>query len=303
MSKTAPAAKETPAVANLVDKRIDMWIGWDIVGGSPQGDPAQINNRPREDADTGLGLFTDAGYKRGIRDYILMAYPGVPGYDIHVRHKAILEDDLLQAQASLGITKDATSEENQGRVRQRMCEERYDVRAFGGVLAHSKKSNAGKITGPVQFTPFWSIDPLDPIEVKGTRVAVANKERSDSMDGFNQDLSVKYVVPYALFKGFGFVSPFWAKKCGFTWKDFDVLIEAMKGMHQIRHTSSSGMRTSRRIVAFIHDTHLGSAPAADLFDLVSVVRNDPDKPVRNFSDYTITVDHTKLPSGVTVKEF
>lgn len=296
-----PAA---PAATNIVDRRIDMCVLFDVAGGSPQGDPAQMNNRPREDMDTGKLLFTDSGFKRPIRDYILMYKEGVAGYDIHVRRSSVLEADLLDAQTSLSLVgKDATTEEGQKRVREFVCSKFFDVRAFGAVLAHSKKANAGKVTGPVQFTPFWSVDPADIMEIKGTRVATANKERSDSMDGFNQDFSIKYMVPYALFRGSCFISPFWAKKTGFTWDDFAVLVHTMKNMFNSHHTSTSGLRTTRRLIAFEHDTHLGCAPAADLFDLVKVSLKNEDSPVRAFDDYTITVDNSRLPAGVTIKEY
>jgi len=309
---TAAAILETPSNTavekshsdTVVDRRIDIFIVWDITAGSPQGDPAQLNNRPREDIDTGNGMFTDAGWKRHIRDYIMMAYEGKEGLDIHIRQKAILSEGVLDAQTKLGIKPaDAQKDANQTRVRDAMCKSYFDVRAFGEVVAHSTATNSGKITGPVQFTHFWSQDPLDTMEIKGTRVAVANQERSDSMAGFNQDFSIKYVVPYALFHGNGFVSPFWAKKTGFTWGDYEVLIEAMKNLFENRRTSSSGLRTTRKIIAFEHSTHLGCAPAADLFDLVKIVKKNPDKPARAYSDYEITIDEANLPAGVTVKVY
>lgn len=309
MAKKTAAETTSPVAAsqeflNLVDKRIDMVVLCDVKDGSPQGDPARVNNPPREDMDTGKVMITDAGYKRDVRDYIHISMEGVPGYDIHVRRQSVLETDLLDAQVALGLKpSEATSEDNQKRVRSLACSKFFDIRAFGAVLAHSKKSNAGKVTGPVQFTPFWSVDPADIMEIKGTRVATANKERSDSMDGFNQDFSIKYIVPYALFRGACFVSPFWAKKTGFTWADFEVLIRAMKGMGDMRHSSTSGMRTARRIIAFEHNSHLGCAPAADLFDLVKVELKNESKPVRSFEDYSITIDRDRLPAGVTIKEF
>lgn len=306
MTAKSNTAAITP-VTTVVDKRIDMIVLFDVANGSPQGDPAQMNNRPREDSDTGKCMVTDAGIKRQVRDYISLSKEGETGYDIHVRHNSVLEEDLLEAQKALGLSEKKAEKGqktgNQRLVREHVCAKFFDNRAFGAVLAHSERANAGKVTGPVQFTHFWSVDPADIMEIKGTRVATANKERSDSMDGFNQDFHIRYIVPYALFYGNCFVSPFWAQKTGFTWQDFDVLIHTLKNMFDIRHTSTSGLRTTRRIIAFEHNSRLGVAPAATLFDLVTVKLKDPSKPVRGFGDYEIAIDQERLPAGVTIREF
>ena len=52
---------------------------------NPNGDP-DMGNMPRIDPQTMQGFITDVATKRRIRNYIEIAYPGVPGMGIFVNH-------------------------------------------------------------------------------------------------------------------------------------------------------------------------------------------------------------------------
>ena len=51
---------------------------------NPNGDP-DMGNMPRIDPQTMQGFITDVATKRRIRNYIEIAYPGVPGMGIFVQ--------------------------------------------------------------------------------------------------------------------------------------------------------------------------------------------------------------------------
>jgi CRISPR-associated protein Csd2 len=59
---------------------------------------------------------------------------------------------------------------------------------------------------------------------------------------------------------------------------------------------------TRAFIVFKHDSALGNASAHKLFELVQVKRKaDPSKPAREFSDYEIIIDETKMPDDVTLE--
>jgi CRISPR-associated protein Csd2 len=59
---------------------------------------------------------------------------------------------------------------------------------------------------------------------------------------------------------------------------------------------------ARKLIVFKHESALGNAPAHTLFDAVSVdrVTEGAELPARRFSDYNVSVDKSKIPSGVEV---
>src|SRR5215207_2852724 len=93
-----------------------------------------------------------------------------------------------------------------------MCDNFFDIRAFGGVL--STGINAGQVRGPVQFAFGRSVEPILPLEVSITRMAATNeaekKERQEGDDeekrGDKRTMGRKHIVPYGLYRAHGYVS-------------------------------------------------------------------------------------------------
>ena len=69
-------------------------------------------------------------------------------------------------------------------------------------------------------------------------------------------------------------------------------------MFEHDHSATRGKMVVRELITFKHASELGNAPAHKLFDLVSVKRKEGVVSPRSYSDYTVTVDVAKLPSGV-----
>ena len=55
----------------------------------------------------------------------------------------------------------------------------------------------------------------------------------------------------------------------------------------------------RELIVFKHDSEYGNAPAHKLFEAVQVQRVNPDVPPRKYADYSVEVDETQIPEGVT----
>lgn len=155
--------------------------------------------------------------------------------------------------------------------------------------------------GPVQLAFAQSIDPIVPLEVAITRVAVASeKEKNEGKDTM---MGRKYIVPYALYRVHGFVSANLAAKTGFSDEDLQQLWNALKLMFEHDRSAARGEMAARKLIVFKHDSALGNEPAHKLFEAVKVERihGESGTPAAAFSDYRISVNSDGL-NGVSVEE-
>jgi CRISPR-associated protein Csd2 len=121
------------------------------------------------------GLVTDVAIKRRIRDWVDATRGDQERYKIYVQSRGIALNDLhRRAYTALGIRSTGVRQrrEDADRARAWMCANFYDIRAFGAVMTTGV--NAGQVRGPVQLTFSRSIDPILPLDVTLTRVAVTD---------------------------------------------------------------------------------------------------------------------------------
>jgi CRISPR-associated protein Csd2 len=102
-------------MSNPITRRYDFALLFDVVNGNPNGDP-DAGNSPRIDPETGNGLVTDVCLNRKIRNFVCLAKPGVPGYDIYVKEKAVLNRQHQRAYDALGLKPDAKGAEKGGQI-------------------------------------------------------------------------------------------------------------------------------------------------------------------------------------------
>ena len=187
------------------------------------------------------------------------------------------------------------------KIRDFMCETFYDVRTFGAVMTTFVKGalNCGQVRGPVQLTFARSVDPIIPQEVTITRVAITTEADAEKK---GTEMGRKYVVPYALYRGEGYVSANLARKStGFSEDDLALLWDAIVNMFEHDHSAARGKMAVRALVVFKHDSELGNAPSYKLFDAVSTQKKAGVEAPRSIDDYEeITVDEGAVPEGVTV---
>lgn len=279
-----------------IQNRYEFVLLFDVKDGNPNGDPDAANT-PRTDAETGMGLVTDVCLKRKVRNYIQLTQAEKPGFDIFVKEKAILNDLIDQAHDQAEV-KDLAPKDKTEAARQWMTRKYYDIRTFGAVLTTGK--NAGQVRGAAQFTFARSIDPIATAEHTITRLAITTKEDSDKQKSDNRTMGRKYTVPYALYRAHGFISPHLAAQTGFAENDLELLWQALTNMFDHDHSAARGEMNTRALIIFKHDTALGNAPAHQLFDTVEIKTIDTTCPPRNYRDYQVTIDESKIPQGVTL---
>jgi len=281
-------------------KRHDFVILFDVTTGNPNGDP-DAGNLPRVDPETMHGLVTDVAIKRKVRDWVGVQLHDVPNYRIYVENSGVaLNTKHAEAGAALNHLKakdvkgDPERRKQEDVRRDWMCEQFYDVRTFGAVMSTGDYPS-GQVRGPLQLTFARSIDPIVPLDLSITRVAIT-QEGTDK----RTEMGRKALVPYALYRGQGFFTPHFAKNTGFNNNDLKLFWEALQDAWELDRSASRGMLALRGLYIFSHENPRGNAPAHRLFERVRVARLPEVQAPRAFADYVVTIDDATLPEGVTL---
>ncbi len=301
-------------MSEVIKNRYEFVVFFDVENGNPNGDP-DAGNMPRIDPETGFGLVTDVCLKRKIRDYVETVKENDPNYRIYIKKGVPLNRSDDEAFAQIGIqnaaeTKDLKKLLKEAKanndvdkvIRDYMCGHFYDIRTFGAVMTTMVKGalNCGQVRGPVQLSFARSVDPVVSQEVSITRVAISTEDDAEKK---NNEMGTKYIVPYGLYRCEGYVSANLARKStGFSEDDLKLLWDAVINMFEYDHSAARGQMAVRKLVIFKHDSELGNAPAHKLFDLVKAEKNDDVTAPRSYGDYTVTVDETNLPDGVSCEQ-
>ena len=289
------------AIAN----RYEFVFLFDVTNGNPNGDP-DAGNLPRIDPETNQGLVTDVCLKRKIRNYVSLEKDEAPGYNIYMQEKGILNNQHEEAYKALGIKPEPNKlpkdKDKARELTQWMCTNFFDIRSFGAVMTTGV--NCGQVRGPIQMAFANSVDPVVPLEMSITRMAVTTEKEAEKQSGDNRTMGRKHIVPYGLYRAHGFISAKLAEQTGFGEEDLDLLWRSLINMFEHDRSASRGEMSARKLIVFKHDNAMGNAPAHTLFDSVTVERVDgeQDSPARQFSDYRIKIDSESIPQSVSVEE-
>lgn len=305
-----------------IQNRYEFLFLFDCENGNPNGDP-DAGNSPRIDPEDMHGLVSDVALKRRVRNFIQESFDNEAPNSIFIEHATNLNKPITKAHEATGGA--PTGGANRGQVnaaKDWMCKTFFDVRTFGAVM--STGANAGQVRGPVQISFARSVDPILPMDVSITRMAVAEKvsgaktaadyekwENEQEEDKL-RTMGRKALIPYGLYVAKGFISANLAKGTGFSDDDLQNLWEALLNMYDHDRSASKGMMSCRGLYVFKHvgtDTDpsqrikqamLGCAPAHKLLDkgtIVDIVRKSATSP-RSFADYEVVIHRDRLPAGV-----
>ncbi len=297
---------------SAVSNRYDFVLFFDVENGNPNGDP-DAGNLPRLDPETNQGLVSDVSLKRKIRNWVADAKEGEPGFEIYMTEGAVLNRQHQRAYEALGLKPQAKKlprkDEEARQITEWMCRNFFDIRTFGAVM--TTDVNAGQVRGPVQLSFARSAEPILPLEVSITRSSVTNEKDIEK----ERTMGRKHIVPYGLYRAHGFINAKLAERTGFSESDLELLWRALCNMFELDRSAARGMMSTRRLIAFRHDSPLGNAHAHRLFERVRVLRCHDgqclpvgDKrthnwpPARSFPDYRIEIDRENLPQGVSIIE-
>lgn len=309
----------------MIANRYEFLFLFDVENGNPNGDP-DSGNAPRIDPEDSHGLVSDVALKRRVRNYVQAAKSNTAPNAIFIEHATNLNKPIAKAHEvkNGGLPEKATKDKVK-QARDWMCETFYDVRTFGAVM--STGPNAGQVRGPVQFSFARSIDPVLPLDISITRMAVAEDVRgakssadyekweAEQPEDKLRTMGRKNLIPYGLYAAKGFISANLAQGTGFDEDDLKLLWEALANMYDHDRSASKGVMSCRKLIAFKHvgtdsdveqrkrQAMLGCAPAHKLLDLGSVVEvvKQTETP-RRFTDYKFTLQRDCVPNGVELIE-
>lgn len=295
-------------MSDPIQNRFDFVLFFDVKNGNPNGDP-DAGNMPRVDPVTGHGIVSDVCLKRKVRNYVDLvkdesiddpdAPEGAQGYKIYVQEGAVLNERNEKAYVHHSMKptskKLPKKDEEKLAVTQFMCDNFFDIRAFGAVM--TTEVNCGQVRGPIQLCFAESVDPVLPLEMSITRMAVTNAKDADK----ERTMGRKQYIPYGLYRVEGFISASLAEKTGFSQEDLDLFFDALMNMFENDRSAARGLMASRKLFVFRHDSKLGNAPAHRLFEAIKVNRLIPDgQEPRSFDDYAFEV--SEIPEGVELIE-
>ena len=314
-------------MAEPIKNRYEFIYLFDCENGNPNGDP-DAGNMPRIDPEDMRGLVSDVALKRRVRNYVQMARKNETPNAIFIEHAINLNRPITVAHEETegGLEGNATKGAGKKKVelaRKWMCDKFFDVRAFGAVM--STGPNAGQVRGPVQFAFARSLDPVLPLDISITRMAVAETVKgAKSSDDYRRwedeqpedklrTMGRKSLIPYGLYMAKGFISAHLARDTGFSDADLELFWEALLKMYEHDRSASKGiMSVCEPIFVFKHvgtDSNaeqrerqcvLGCAPAHKLFDLIQVRKKDGVESPRSFTDHEVVFNKGGVPAGVEV---
>lgn len=322
-----------------IQNRYEFLYLFDCENGNPNGDP-DAGNAPRIDPEDMCGLVSDVALKRRVRNYVQVTRGNAMPHAIFIEHATNLNTKIARSHEQTGGMPNWNGKKwtpNKRKVmeaRHWLCQNFFDVRAFGAVL--STGPNAGQVRGPVQFTFARSVDTVLPLDLSITRMAVADneikgagigsKEFQDWEDKQPEDelrtMGRKNLIPYGLYVAKGFISAHLSDDengTGFSDIDLTLLWEALANMYDHDRSASKGFMARRGLYVFKHvgtDTNeeqrkrqamLGCAPAQALLDLGKVIEISKDENAismdketapRKFAHYKVKVNKEKIPAGI-----
>ncbi len=312
-------------MSSPIANRYEFLYLFDCENGNPNGDP-DMGNAPRIDPEDRHGLVSDVALKRRIRNYVEAMHNQQMPNAIFVQQATNLNTRITlaheKANGGLPDSKKGANKKEVNKARAWMCENFYDVRTFGAVM--STGPNAGQVRGPVQVAFARSVEPVIPMEVAITRMAIAEEIKGGTYQKYLDDenerredklrtMGRKELIPYGLYVAKGFISAHLAKQTGFCEEDLTLLFDALKNMYEHDRSASKGVMSARGLYIFKHvgtdgdseqrarQAVLGCAPAHKLFERVKRDRVDASKPARKASDYSVTLDESGLAElGVEV---
>jgi CRISPR-associated protein Csd2 len=316
-----------------IQNRYEFLYLFDCENGNPNGDP-DAGNAPRIDPEDMRGLVSDVALKRRVRNYVQIAHGNIAPNAIFIEHATNLNRPITKAHEETGgVPEKGASKDKVKLARGWMCDTFYDVRSFGAVM--STGPNAGQVRGPVQFSFARSLDPVLPLDISITRMAVTEDVKgAKTSDAYHkweneQDedklrtMGRKNLIPYGLYVAKGFISANLADKenngTGFSDKDISLLWEALANMYDHDRSSSKGYMTRRGLYVFKHvgnddnpeqkarQAKLGCAPAQALLDIGKVIdiqkndeamKKDNETTPRKIDHYSVTVKNKNIPTGI-----
>jgi CRISPR-associated protein Csd2 len=235
----------------MLSKKIDFAIIIGVKNANPNGDPLN-GNRPRKNYE-GFGEISDVCLKRKIRNRLMDNGEAILVQSDDYRndgHRSIKDRyDANEAIKKLAKGKDGEEKAKTA------CEQWFDVRAFGQVLAGVDDTSASiAIRGPVSLQCAFSIDPVDVTSSQITKSVNLTTNKNDPSKKSGDTMGMKHRVDKGIYVSFGSINRQLAEKTGFSDQDAEKLKQALLIMFK-NDESSARPAGSMEVLKVIWWTH------------------------------------------------
>lgn len=269
---------------SILENKIDFMVTVEVENANPNGDPLN-GNAPRDDIN-GYGEISDVCIKRKIRNRMQDM-----GNNIFVQSNDRLIDGFKSLEARFNNEFDKKVPDDE--VEEKSCKKWLDVRSFGQVMTFQKKSIG--IRGPVSISLAKSLSPVTNQTMQITRstngmTAAEGKGRSSDTMGS------KNFVEYGVYLIKGSINVFFSEKTGFTVEDSEIIKEALRTLfvNDMSSARPEGSMQVKEIFWFEHNSKLGVASSAKVFELFEHNEIDYIDGKVKYEDYNIKLNEDKL---------
>jgi CRISPR-associated protein Csd2 len=268
--------------------KIDFSVVFTVKKANPNGDPLN-GNRPRVDYE-GLGEVSDVCLKRKLRNRLQDM-----GEDIFVQTDSNRKEGDTFRSLKDRFDNNAEIKKALG-VRDKQvniaCRTWYDVRAFGQVFAFKKdkksEDNEGGdsvsigVRGPVSIQSAVSVAPVDIYSQQITKSVNLETDKKDPDKKGSDTMGMKHRVENGVYVTYGSINCQLAEKTGFSDKDADKLLAALKSLFVNDESSArpSGSMKVESVVWWKHNCKNGQYASADVHESIVIqVDQNSKKPV------------------------
>ncbi len=284
-----------------LENKIDFAVVFSVKKANPNGDPLN-GNRPRVNYD-GLGEVSDVCLKRKLRNRLQDM-----GEKIFVQSDSNREPgdnyrslkDRFEHNSAIKAIMDEQKKSkklNCEELAEAACKNWYDVRAFGQVFAFSNGKKKGKssedegadsvsigIRGPVSIQNAVSLMPVDIYSQQITKSVNLETNEKDPGHKGADTIGMKHRVDYGVYVAFGSINCQLAEKTGFSNKDSDQLLAALKTLFVNDESSArpSGSMKVEKVIWWKHNCRSGQYASADVHESLQVKCDGMKKPEVSF---------------------
>lgn len=234
-------------------KKIDFALIIRVKNANPNGDPLN-GNRPRINYE-GYGEISDVCLKRKIRNRLLEANQSILVQSDDYRFDAYrsIKDRYDANEKIKALAKDKDGEKK-AKV---ACEEWYDVRAFGQVLAGVDDTSASiSIRGPVTIQSAFSVEPVDITTNQIVKSVNLTTNKKDPSEKQSDTMGTKHRVDKGIYVTYGSISTQLAKLTGFSDEDAETLKSVLPNLFD-NDESAARPAGSMQVLKVIWWTHEG----------------------------------------------
>ena len=264
----------------MLSKKIDFAIIIGVRNANPNGDPLN-GNRPRVNYD-GFGEISDVCLKRKIRNRLMD-----DNENILVQSDDYRNDDCRSIKQRFdknekiaSLDKNASSDD----IARAACEEWFDVRAFGQVLAFKRNSDqitgvSIAIRGPVSIQSAFSIDAVDVESLQITKSVNLETDEKNPSKKAGDTIGQKHRISKGVYVTYGSINKQLSEKTEFSDEDAEKLKKAILKLFE-NDESSARPGGSMEVIKVIWWTHTDK--------IISSAKVHRSLKVNNDGTYTLT---------------